>query len=58
MERANLSIRARPWPERPVSAANKSGNDTAATRRTLTRFGARLNWAATDSSVPGDPLAP
>ena len=24
--------RARPWPERPVSAANKSGSDTAATR--------------------------
>ena len=30
------SIRARPWPERPVSAANKSGNDTAATRVTRT----------------------
>ncbi len=28
-------IRARPWPERPVSAANKSGNDTAATRQAL-----------------------
>ena len=26
------SIRARPWPERPVSGANKSGKDTAATR--------------------------
>ena len=26
-------IRARPWPERPVSAANKSGRRTAATRR-------------------------
>ena len=26
------SIRARPWPERPVSAANKSGSDTAATQ--------------------------
>ena len=25
--------RARPWPERPVSEANKSGNDTAAERR-------------------------
>ena len=24
---------ARPWLERPVSAANESGNDTAATRR-------------------------
>ena len=23
---------AKPWPERPVSAANKSGNDTAARR--------------------------
>ena len=23
---------ARPWPERPVSEANKSGNDTAAAR--------------------------
>ena len=30
------SIRARPWPERPVSAADKSGNDTAAPRPTLT----------------------
>ena len=29
-------IRARPWPERPVSAANKSGSDTVATQRTLT----------------------
>ena len=29
-------IRARPWPERPVSEANKSGNDTAATRRAMT----------------------
>ena len=27
---------ARPWPERPVSEANKSGSDTVATRRTLT----------------------
>ena len=27
--------RARPWPERPVSAANKSGSDTAATRQAL-----------------------
>ena len=27
---------ARPWPERPVSAANKSGSDNAATRRALT----------------------
>ena len=27
---------ARPWPERPVSAANKSGNDTATTRNALT----------------------
>ena len=27
---------ARPWPERPVSAANKSGSDAAATRRTHT----------------------
>ena len=26
---------ARPWPERPVSKANKSGNDTAATRRPI-----------------------
>ena len=25
--------RARPWPERPVSAANKSGNDAATTRQ-------------------------
>ena len=25
--------RARPWPERPVSEANKSGSETAATRR-------------------------
>ncbi len=30
--------RARPWPERPVSAANKSGSDTAATRQALTRL--------------------
>ena len=29
--------RARPWPERPVSEANKSGNDPAATQRTLAR---------------------
>ena len=29
--------RARPWPERPVSAANKSGNDTAATRQARAR---------------------
>ena len=28
--------RARPWPERPVSEANKSGNGTAATPRSLT----------------------
>ena len=28
--------RARPWPERPVSAANKSRNDTAATRQAPT----------------------
>ena len=26
---------ARPWPERPVSEANKSGSDPAAPRRTL-----------------------
>ena len=25
--------RARPWPEQPLSEANKSGSDTAATRR-------------------------
>ncbi len=29
-------IRSRPWPERPVSAANESGNDTAATRAAIT----------------------
>ena len=29
---------ARPWPEQPVSEANKSGSDNAATRRTLTRL--------------------
>ena len=29
-------IRARPWPERPVSAANKSGSGAAAPRRALT----------------------
>ena len=29
-------MRARPWPERPVSEANKSGNPTVATRRTRT----------------------
>ena len=28
--------RARPWPERPVSEANKSGNGAAATRPALT----------------------
>ncbi len=28
--------RARPWPERPVSEANKSGNDTDAARPALT----------------------
>ena len=28
--------RARPWPERPVSEANKSGYGAAAARRTLT----------------------
>ena len=42
-------IRARPWPERPVSAANKSGSDTAAQRPAatywLTRF-ARLGALA------------
>ena len=27
--------RARPWPERPVSEANESGSDTAATRQAL-----------------------
>ena len=27
--------RARPWPERPVSEANKSGCDAAGTRWTL-----------------------
>ena len=35
-------VRARPWPERPVSAANKSGNDTAATRQALTDSGPLL----------------
>ncbi len=29
-------IRARPWPERPVSAANKSGKHPAATRQAVT----------------------
>ncbi len=28
--------RARPWPERPVSEANKSGSDTVGTRRLFT----------------------
>ena len=28
--------KARPWSERPVSAANKSGYGTAATRRSFT----------------------
>ncbi len=28
---------ARPWPERPVSEANMSGNDAAATRRAFIR---------------------
>ncbi len=28
--------RARPWPERPVSEANKSGRDTAGKRGALT----------------------
>ena len=28
--------RARPWPERPVGEANKSGNCTVATRWSLT----------------------
>ena len=32
---------ARPWPERPVSEANKSGNDTAATRRVPIRMRSR-----------------
>ena len=27
---------ARPWPERPVSEANKSGSDTVATRWAVT----------------------
>ena len=31
-------MRTRPWPERPVSAANKDGSDTAATRRTVTNL--------------------
>ena len=38
-------IRARPWPERPVSAANKSGNGTAATRQVLTHLRALSAWA-------------
>jgi hypothetical protein len=33
--RVFASSRARPWPERPVSEANKSGSYTAAARRTL-----------------------
>ncbi len=28
----SVKRRARPWPERPVSEANKSGSDTAAIR--------------------------
>ncbi len=36
-------IRARPWPERPVSAANKSGKDTLATRLALTYLRALLD---------------
>ena len=40
-ERAR-SVRARPWPERPVSAANKRGNDTATTQQALTGSGSPL----------------
>ena len=36
MDGRDRPARARPWPERPVSAANKSGNGTTATRRPLT----------------------
>ena len=39
-------IRARPWPERPVSAANKSGNHPLATRTALAypRGSLVLDW--------------
>ena len=46
---------ARPWPERPVSAANKSGNDTAATRPALAYplgpYGASSRWRGGDGVV-------
>ena len=35
-DKGSEAERARPWPERPVSAANKSGNDTAAARQART----------------------
>ncbi|MCY4663124.1 MAG: O-antigen ligase family protein [Acidimicrobiaceae bacterium] len=48
------SIRARPWPERSVSAANKSGSDTAAARRARTYLRALL-WHAAASPSAGNP---
>ena len=42
------SIRARPWPERPVSAANKSGRHPAPTRRACPYPRPFLGWSADD----------
>ncbi len=44
-------IRARPWPERPVSAANKSGNGPAATRPTPTNLRSLLEHDGADQMV-------
>ena len=52
------SARARPWPERPVSAANESGSDAASTRRLSTHSrslsGERLAYPAGRRMVLAD----
>ena len=45
-------IRARPWPERPVSEANKSGNDSAATTADSHLLALPLIVGCMDSSDP------
>ncbi len=48
-------IRARPWPERPVSAANKSGKDPVAARPALTNMRSLLvpsRVSSAPASVP------
>ena len=48
------SYRARPWPERPVSEASKSGSDTAATRRVLAHPRGLLNLGDGSDRAGGD----